>query len=359
MQYTNLFAGVKPAGICTKSCKPDNPATSLVDEDDCPKPNSVCATFKLGSITVNYCLKSCKPSLTKNPCSTSSKQTCHPLSTIYTRRPETAACLYPACVKSQDCPAYSNTDCNIDADCKLVALDAFCEPVSKLCGRPGFCSNSGLCGAHGYGKATAKVGDPCKDDFECPHNGVCMKERRNASGAIGVHNSNGYCVIPYCSFSNALTSYACPTESVCHWGYYGGMCFKTCKLDTASSCRGNSEDSGGDYECYAWNRWQFGSGAKVTAEPVCMSAATQTCDSLPTGYDCSTLGDDTNSTKMECADRATGQSKSNKADPSGVCLDNTASGKFIKPPSDAGPDSSTDSGPLDSGPPDIGHHTAE
>jgi len=354
VQYTSLFAGAKPAGICTKTCTPDDPKTTMVDEDSCPKSSSVCATFTVGSVTVNYCLLKCKPSMTKNPCPASSKQTCHPLSTIYTRRPEAAACLYPACTVSRDCPAYSSTSCYADADCKAVATDAFCESVSGVCGRPGYCSKAGLCGPHGYGKAAAKVGDPCKDDFDCPHNGVCMKEQRSASGAIGTHYRNGYCTIPFCSFANQLTGYLCPTESVCHWGFYGGLCFKTCKLDASPTCRGNSGDSGGDYECYAWNRWQFGSGAKVTAEPVCMSAAVQKCDSLPTGYTCSSLGDDTNSTKMSCADRTTGLSKASSTDPTGVCLDKTASGKFTKPLVDAGPDASRDSGQPDSGAPDGG-----
>ena len=113
-------------------------------------------------------------------------------------------------------------------------------------------------------------------------------------------------------------------------------------------------DSGGDYECYGWDRWQFGSGAKVTAEPVCMSAALQTCDSLPTGYLCSSLGDDTNSTKMACRDRQTGLTKSQTNDPTGVCLDDTASGTFSKALVDAGPDASPDRGVPDCAAPDAG-----
>ena len=350
MMYSNIFTWIAPAGICTRTCKMDDPDTPLVNEDDCPKDHG-CTKFGFSTATIYYCLKKCTPSLTKNPCPASSGQTCHPLSARYTGSAEKAVCIYPACKTKQDCPAFSDKTCTKDLDCVSVGSDAFCEPSSGTCARPGSCSNSGLCGPHGYGTAKAKVGDPCKTDFDCPINGVCIKEDPSTFGSIGVSYRNGYCVVPYCAFSNALSAYACPTGSTCNWLFSGGLCFKTCKLSDKNGCRHNDTDKGGDYECYAWNNWKFTSGSKVTAEPVCMNAATRTCDSLPTGHDCRDLGDTNNPTKMKCSDRFTGVAKAKATDPTGVCLDDTASGLFAPVTVDGG---ALDTGHVDAGAPDAG-----
>ena len=341
MMYSNIFTWISPAGICTRACKMDDTKTPLVDEDDCPKDHS-CTKFGFSTATVYYCLKECKPSLTKNPCPASSGQTCHPLSARYTGNAEKAVCIYPACKSKKDCPAFSDTPCTSDADCSSVGTDAFCEASSGTCARPGSCSSAGLCGPHGYGTSKAKVGDPCKTDFDCPINGVCIKEDQNAFGSIGVSYRNGYCVIPYCAFANSLTAYSCPSGSTCNWLFSGGLCFRTCKLSDKNGCRHSDKDKGGDYECYAWNKWKFTSGSYVTAEPVCMNATTQTCDSLPTGNDCRDLGETNNPTKMGCRDRNTGVAKAKVTDPTGVCLDDTASGLFAPVTVDAGA-------------PDVGH----
>ena len=349
MMYSNIFTWIQPAGICTRTCTVNDPKTPLVNEDNCPKGHS-CTKFGFSTATVYYCLKDCTPSLTKNPCPASSGQTCHPLSARFTGSAEKAVCIYPACKTKKDCPAFSDTSCISDKDCTKVGTDAFCEPSSQTCARPGSCSKAGLCGPHGYGTAKAKVGDPCKTDFDCPINGVCLKEDQSTFGSIGVSYRNGYCVTPYCAFSNYLSAYSCPVGSTCNWLYSGGLCFKTCKLADKNGCRHNAKDKGGDYECYAWNNWKFTSGSKVTAEPVCMNAPTQTCDSLPTGNDCRDLGDANNPTHMECRDRNTGLAKVKPLDPTGVCLDDTASGLFHPAAADAGPEA----GAVDAGVPDAG-----
>ncbi len=343
LHWTNIFTYVSPSpqGLCTKKCKKDNPDTPLVDEDDCPK-NFKCAEFDFGSSKPTYCLQTCTVSATKNPCDASSGLTCHPTSTRWTSGTKNV-CFYPACKTNKNCPVFiSEKSCSSDADCTKIKSGSFCESSSSKCAMPGNCLKSGLCGKHTHGKATAKVGDPCKSDGDCPGNGSCLTPSTSTS-SIGESNPNGYCTVPYCKYSSVLTDYACPTGSTCHQLYYGGLCFKTCTLADAKSCRGYKGDKGGDYECYAWDNLYSSSSKKVTEKPVCMSTANWSCKSLGTKLDCSALGiAKTNTTKMACRDRTTGVVKSSKADPKGVCMDNTASGAFPKP--DAGVPPAKDTG---------------
>jgi len=313
-------------GICSKACTPDDPGTPLLNEDDCGEGN-LCSTFTIGSKDYFYCLKTCKPSTTKTNCPASSKRTCHPFATRYTGDLAVPACWYMACQSDKDCPVFGAKTCVLDSECTGLGADAYCDSAGR-CARPGKCTAGGLCGTHALGKATAKVGDPCTADFDCPGSGRCLTETSEA-GAVGLSWKNGYCVVSYCSFAAELPDSKCPTGSTCNNLYYGGLCFKSCALDVASDCRGNAADKGGDYECYAWDNLVTGSGQqKISEGPICMSAATQTCDSLGTKLDCTALADSKKPTNMSCRDRFTGVKKANKADPTGVCLDDTASGPF-------------------------------
>ena len=344
LHWTNIFTYVKtvPQGICSKKCKADNPDTPLVDEDDCPK-GFKCAEFDFGSSKPTYCLQSCTVAKSTNPCPKTSGLTCHPTSTRWTGGSGNV-CFYPACKTNKDCPVFiSDKTCTSDADCTKIKSGSFCESSSSKCAMDGNCGTNGICGVHKQGKATAKVGDPCKSDADCPNNGSCLSES-TSSTSIGVSNPNGYCTVPYCKYSATLTDYACPTGSTCHQLYYGGLCFKTCTLTDAKTCRGNTGDKGGDYECYAWDNLYSSSSKKVTEKPVCMSTANWSCTSLGTKLDCSALGiAKTNTTKMACRDRTTGVQLSSKADPKGVCMDNTASGPFPTP--DAGTPPAKDATP--------------
>jgi len=339
----------KAIGICSMECTPDDPSTQLINEDNCPS-GFLCASFPYTTVTYNYCLKKCSPDITKNTCPASSKQACYPASTRYgdTDQP---VCWYLACVDGKDCPVLSEQTCVADSECTSVGTDAFCDPSSKRCARPGNCTVSGICGVHTMGKATAKVGDPCNSDFDCPNNGRCFEESTD-SNSIGAAWRNGYCTISNCTFATGMPDFACPTGSTCHSLYYGGICAKTCKLAGATDCRNNALDKGGDYECYAWNNLYIG-GVQIAAEPICLSAAGQTCDSLGTSLDCSSLGDQGNPTNMKCRDRHTGVPKTLKDDPGGVCLDDTASGPFEAAPDGGMPDSvMPDSAMPDSAAPD-------
>jgi len=181
--------------------------------------------------------------------------------------------------------------------------------------------------------------------MDCPNYASCFAESWGSTGAIGNIWPNGYCVVRNCSFSNVFPEFKCPTGSTCNLLYYTGVCFKTCKLTDAKTCRNNPKDKGGDYECYSWDKWQI-SGKAVTAEPVCLNASTQTCNNAPGGTTatCDGLGDSLNTTQMKCRDRYTSLLKSSPQDPTGVCMDNTASGSFIKPAPDGGLDIGVDAG---------------
>lgn len=334
--------------ICSRSCTPDNTTTPLINEDDCPD-GFLCASFAYTTATYNYCLKKCTPNMTTNPCPANSGTTCDPVSTRWGALDQ-AVCFEPACKTDKDCPVLAAKTCTVDGDCTSVGTDAFCDEDTYLCARPGKCTAGGLCGVHTYGKTGAKVGDPCSSDLDCPSNGRCLTASTSSS-SIGTHYNNGYCIIAGCSFAN-LTEFACATGSTCFKLYYGGYCHKSCAMSGATDCRNIASDKGGDYECYAWNNLSIG-GVSVSATPVCASAANQTCDSLGTTLDCTSLGEQGNTTNMGCRDRYTGVKKTNAADPSGVCLDDTASGPF-QTAVDAGV---SDSAPVDAGTADTGTTT--
>jgi len=127
-------------------------------------------------------------------------------------------------------------------------------------------------------------------------------------------------------FASTLTSRACPTGSSCNTLYLGGMCQKTCDQTVASTCRGNTLDKKGDYECIAWNN------LSISTAPVCDFGMNLACSFLQTTsgtLSCANLGTDktaaTNPTNMTCR-KPDGTVLTNKWDPAGYCYDNTASG---------------------------------
>ncbi len=333
-----VMSSAKKAGVCTVTCTPDNTSTTLINEDDCPGKGFRCASILMTSgDTKTYCLQECTPSFTKNPCPASTKLSCNPSSTKYAE-PFQGMCFYTACTSGRDCPVYGSGTCYTDNDCKTLGSDAFCE--DNLCARPGNCTAGGICGKHaGLGSKTAKVGDPCDDDFDCPENGRCIGESDSTSGAIGRSFRNGYCTVRGCMFGVQLPDFSCPAGTVCNNLYYGGYCFKACDVNSKTDCRGRGTDKGGgdrggDYECYDWTNWTV-RGYKVAAGPVCIDASTQTCDSHGKSR-CDSLGDSKNSSNMSCRDRFTGAPKAKDFDPTGVCLDDTASGPFSTSAPDSG-----------------------
>jgi hypothetical protein len=318
---------------CSKYCTVDDRSTPLVNEDDCPT-GLICAQLSMSSGgTKNFCLKLCTPSSTKNPCPASSKTTCSPYSSRYGGINQ-AVCFYAACTTDKDCPVWGDTTCTANLECSKYGSNAYCNDGN--CAVPGKCdTTSGLCTTHvGVGKKTAKIGDPCDSDLDCAEDGRCIKAS-SQHPYIGTLFPGGYCSKRGCMFGKEITEYACPSGSTCNLLWYGGYCFKTCSMKTASDCRGQTMDKGGDYECYDWTNWTSG-GVKYVDQSICYETARQRCSSINSSAGCASLGDSKNTTNMICRDRYTGAKKANPKDPFGVCLDNTASGTFRTTAPDGG-----------------------
>ena len=359
------------SGVCTCTCMPDNSSTPLVNEDTCPgagAKTAVCGSISLtGGSKVNYCFKTCIPKLGVNDCN--STLYCHPRSGAAIGQYSVAVCLYHGgCTKNADCPVTNGKACDTKTN-QCTGAGETCQALTTggtagMCAVAGKCDlQSRLCGQHTLGKAAAKVGDPCKSDLECAGNQSCFIEFDEklhlqatnkactsdgeccsgscsfgycAAGApCRTRNRNGYCTTAACLFSKTLTHATCDSTSVCNTLYSGGICQKSCDMKTASDCRGYSSTSGtvvdylGDYECRAWNNLSIG-GVTIVSKSVCDFGHTMPCDMLANStLDCSSVGLTSNPTNMTC--RGTkNKIKTNKYDPTGLCLDNTAAGS-VKP----------------------------
>ena len=331
MKCTKMPTGTS---ICTRTCTPDNPRTPLVNEDTCP--NAARAEFTCSRVAASgsggyACLKGCTPRLGRNDCGKG--VACHPRSTVYTGKVDRAACVYQACTGAKECPVYLNRTCSVGgpaSQCSGLGSGAYCAPedgnaLSGRCARPGRCdAASGLCTSHTLGKATAKVGSPCTSDLQCGNTMRCRTSY--TSGGAFVTYPNGYCVVEGCTFGSTLIVRRCPAGSTCSLLYWGGVCFKTCDPKSATSCRNHAKDRYGDYECRAWNNLTYAGGKRITASPVCEPGSGMPCAMYST-IKCSHVGLlPGNPTQMECRHPKTGKVLPQN-DPSGTCLDTTASGK--------------------------------
>ena len=310
-----------------------------------------------GGTTVNYCLKKCQPKLNANDCIAG--VACHPMSEYYAGTFGTAVCLLTGCTKNSDCTHTTGIACDTTkSNCPTgQTCGAIVTGGTKgICQKNGSCNKvSGLCKGQ-PGKIGVTVGTPCKGDTDCGPNQDCFfemdeikdlgKKKFGAActqdsdccsydcttagtcgkGLCKIRYRNGYCVMTGCKFSKTLIQKACPTGSVCNIMYYGGICQKSCKMTVATDCRNNAGDYYGDYDCRAWNNLQIG-GTAVTSGPVCDFGHME-CDTFGTGstLSCASVGDSTNSTKMNCRNPYTGKNMAIKTDPEGWCLDKTSSG---------------------------------
>jgi hypothetical protein len=344
-------------GVCTCACTPDDPSTPLTVEDTCPNPGvNRCAPLGGYGYGQGYCFKLCKPKLYANDCQ--GGLSCDIYSGAAVGLFDVAVCLFYGCTSGADCPVFLNKSCTTTSSSSCAAGEQ-CYPLvagqtAGWCAKAGTCDSiSGLCAAHVYGSTTAQIGAPCKDDTECAGNMRCMMEYDDSqyrkkgglscqedseccsgycqggvctSGLCLVRNRNGYCTIAGCKFASSLTTAACPSGSTCNELYSAGLCQKNCTLSDATSCRNNTADLYGDYECRAWD------SLGVTTGPVCDFGPSVGCDFLSNStYDCTSLGDSSNSTQMECRG-LDGQSKTNKYDSLGYCLDTTSSGTAYRSP---------------------------
>jgi hypothetical protein len=344
------------AGVCTRTCIPDDPYTPLINEDNCPSGSQCGELSTSGSTKQNLCFRKCAPKYGCGDCDYG--VACHPSSGWYVGLEKQGVCLFAGCKSNNDCPVTTGIAC--DTKQQNCPSGQFCTPVSSattttqgICAKPGLCDVlSGLCTAHSLGKPTAKVGDPCTGDVDCAGTMTCLYEtdegkllkkggsscKQNSeccsgtclygtctAGVCDVRYRNGYCTIQGCSFKT-LANRACPAGSTCNHIYGGGLCQKTCTLSVAGSCRGNPTDLWGDYECRDWSKIAWPAGAPAAGGPVCDFGYAVPCTTWWTStLDCSVLGDQTNSTNMACRDYQ-GTVLTNKYSPDGRCFDDTASG---------------------------------
>lgn len=326
LQCAPLKTGVQ---VCTRACTPDDPKTPLINEDNCSY------AFKCSDISPpgkSYrCLQKCDPRIDKATCPKGIA--CHPQSTQLSANMTQAVCAYPVCTSGKQCPVRLKSSCNpaVSApQCTSLGSNAFCAPdpsgySTGHCALPGACHPvSGLCDAHKLGKASAVVGGICKDDRDCGGGMRCLMEQAASVGLV--KNRNGYCIKEGCVFAKGLPHRACASGSTCSRLYYGGVCYRTCDLKSASTCRGYAGDKHGDYECRAWNNLAVSSGA-VTKSPVCEPGHALPCTMFAsTSLNCSHVGLQGNPTGMQCREAGSGKVLG-KYSAAGYCLDTTASGK--------------------------------
>ena len=340
-------------GVCTCECFPPVP---------CPNSaQNACVSVALASgLTKNYCMKKCDPKLGTRGCD--GKLACSPRSARFISGKLQALCMHYGCETNADCPVTTSKLCmTTGAPCPSGQL---CMPVASntiigRCAAHGVCDvKSGLCNAHNLGKSSAKVGDPCTSDQQCAGKMNCIIELNTASyrskwnaactsnsqccsgkcqsgtcskGLCAVEARNGYCAISGCGFAPTLPLRGCPLGSTCNLLYTGGMCQKSCSLTTAGNCRGVPGDLYGDYECRAWNNLSIG-GLALASGPVCDLGTKMPCDFLQASkLDCSSVGLSPNITQMACRG-LNKQSLPFMYDPTGYCLDNTASGSGTRSP---------------------------
>lgn len=316
------------ATICSKPCTADDPATPLVNEDSCPDLTKyLCAPTLLLPGAPHACVRRCSPKYGSKACGP--HLACHWRSVSYSPGLDQAVCVYPGCLSGKDCPVYLDQSCSPGAVGQCAGqAGVFCAADESsasggTCAQTGSCeAASGLCLAF-PGAGSGGVGAPCKTDLDCQSGRRCDRER-TVGGQL--HARNGYCVLEGCAFPKTLPERACPAGSVCQRLVPGGACFKACKLESATDCRGHAGDQRGDYECYALNNLAIGGGAIADA-PTCEPADSYPCTLFATSkLDCTYLGTyPSNSTQMQCRERTTGTLLP-KGAPGGFCLDTTSSG---------------------------------
>jgi hypothetical protein len=326
LQAFKLETGIS---ICSSSCTPDDPSTPLVNEDSCPDPSKhTCGpTNPLLPSSQHLCVRRCTPQYGSNVCGGS--LACHWKSTSYSGAIDEAVCVHQRCNSAKACPIFLSQSCTVNAAGQCASIPGtFCAEDERsltggTCALPGACeSASGLCLPHAS-TGLGAIGAACKDERDCKSGMRCDRERSTVGE---IHARGGYCTLEGCAFAKGMPQRSCPSGSVCQRLFPGGLCFKSCKLETASDCRGNPNDKHGDYDCYAWNNLSAG-GAMIADAPTCEPADSYPCNFFGTSpLDCSYLGTTPgNPTGMSCRNRKTGAVLP-QSSPAGLCLDTTASG---------------------------------
>ena len=339
-------------GVCTMPCDFTNPLVPFLDP--CPTDFPCVGDWLDGKRDyLGFCLRSCTPALGQNPCP--APLACRLESTAQTNG-KTAVCLLPGCTTGSDCPVLGAEPCQTTGPPCPTGL--FCAPLHARtshgrCASPGTCDlASGLCAPHGPGTPDAEIGDPCAADTDCGDNMRCLVERDQklaglAPGqpcAAGLECCSLRCLEGLCDegpcpllYRNGIctrlgcavgSDWACPTGAVCNRLFPGGQCQRACDLATASDCRGHAEDQAGDYECrdYSGLVLTRSPSTPIAEGPGCEAGALLSCALFGgSSWDCSLFAPKGNPTSMACR-APDGTLLADPHDPSGYCLDSTASG---------------------------------
>ena len=214
-------------GVCAlPGCTVEDLTTPQI-EDNCPT-GTACTRVLVsppGSppTTQAFCLRTCVPSSTSNPCKDlHPRLACDPASILYNgHRP---VCLFAACQRDGQCGNGSD-----------VKPDSVCDPLLGLC--------------FPRGTENAKVGASCRVSGECGRGQFCLGERHVATG--GLEAAGGYCTVIGCHHG---APWGCPTGSTCvvlGSSQALSMCLATgCNPRAPTESDGcRDEARGGQYEC--------------------------------------------------------------------------------------------------------------
>jgi len=366
-------------GICVVfGCGKDNLATGT-NEDTCDilyGNDFVCVDFQGARDDTNpddnICVEKCTPDDTSNPCE--SPFACTPASTRLGGID--AVCFDLACTAGTDCPvsvtnnatctvATQSTDCPGAGQFCVLSNDTDVDGDFDIgaCSVAGSCNTAnGLCAPHSMGTATARIGDPCQADTDCPDGGACIGEVsfQDNNGVLYRSPRNGYCTMHSCRWPDTLTGFACPGGSACYNYAFstgtGGSCFDSCDPEDATGCRDDLDANGattngtpcdvamgittncdwyGDYECLAiQEEWVYaGTGVRVVEARdgtfdgrICdfVAPARGDCTFVAMVGGCAELAPLGNPNGMDCRYPRTGVATVLGADEDGRCLDSTA-----------------------------------
>ena len=143
---------------------------------------------------------------------------------------------------------------------------------------------------------------------------ICLREVNDGR----VRRRNGMCIVSGCLAGATVADYGCPAEAACYRGVSGGACFRSCDPKDAATCRGQSNDRLGDYECRPYQLLKTG-GRALSDQPICDLGENLGCGTL-----CASLAS-VSSTAFACRSLVDGKplAEDSKA---GLCLDQSAAG---------------------------------
>jgi hypothetical protein len=191
-------------GVCTiVDCTLEDTATSQ-REDSCPL-EAACAKISVASDNgniedKNFCLPTCVPSSTANPCAaTNPGLACSPVSVLLTGYTE--VCVVPACKKDVDCG--SGGDLNPNATCDTSIGVCFGKgvenvPVGAVCSASSECGPGQLCYQHSNAATGQKIAGYCTV-LGCVHGGLWECSGQSGCYSFGATKALSLCLATGCN----------------------------------------------------------------------------------------------------------------------------------------------------------------